>query len=168
MLGKGGSLTRQGGIHGTRVGGGHGGVTEQPAGYRGAESLVGPGRVRVGQPQVLMRGPLFPPSLTLFPYFVQTPPPVSASLQTLLSSSNRARPLSALGQLSAGSQAPPLPSVSPLLLGSIHSRPPPPDFSRHYPFGFESSALTSSFPSSFTPPPPRKHPHLSFGPQLRP
>lgn len=86
---------------------------------------------------------------------MQTPPPVSASLQTLLSSSNRARPLSAPGQPSAESQAPPSPSVSPPLLGSIHSRPRPPDFSRNYPFGFEGSALTSSSPPA--------SPHLRRG-----
>lgn len=48
------SLTRQGGVQGTGGGGGHGGVTEQPAEYRGTESLVGPGKVRLGQPQGLM------------------------------------------------------------------------------------------------------------------
>lgn len=62
LMGRGGSgwvggeslTTRQGGVQGTRGGGGHGGVTEQPAEYRGPESLVGPERVRLRQPQVSM------------------------------------------------------------------------------------------------------------------
>lgn len=53
------SLTRQGGILGTSSRGGHGGVTEQPAKYRGTESLVGPGRFRLGQPQVVRGTPFF-------------------------------------------------------------------------------------------------------------
>lgn len=55
------SLTRQGGVQGTSSGGGHGGVTEQPADYRGTESLVEPGRVSLGQPQVLMGHFFLPP-----------------------------------------------------------------------------------------------------------
>ena len=39
MLGKGGSLTSQGGVHGIRGGGGHGGVTEQPADTGGRRAL---------------------------------------------------------------------------------------------------------------------------------
>ena len=138
-----GSLTRQGGVQGTRGGGGHGGVTEQPAEYRGTESLAGPGRVRLGQPQVFMGLPLFPPSLRLFPYCIHTLTPVSASLHTLPSSSNRACPLLLQDSLQVGLKPlPPLDSAPPL--GSLHSRSRPPASSRYCPFCFKCSALTSS------------------------